>query len=50
MQSDIDYTVEATKRVLFSSNKKDVINGTEGIFSGKNACFTWNAYLRVSDP
>lgn len=48
MQSDIDYNVEATKRVLFSSNKKDEINRTEGIYSNKNTCFTWDAYLRVS--
>lgn len=50
MQSDIDYVVETTKRVLFSSNKKDEINRTEGIFSNKNTCFTWDAYLRVSEP
>ena len=46
MQSDIDY-VEASKRVLFSSNKKDEINRTEDI-TPSETCFTWKAYLRVS--
>lgn len=49
MKSDIDYVVESTKRVLFKTNKKDEINRTEGILSDSNKCFTWEAYIRVSD-
>lgn len=49
MKSDIDYVVETTKRVLFRTNKKDEINRTEGIVSNDNTCFTWGAYIRVSD-
>ena len=46
MKSDIDYS-ETTKRVLFSSNKKDEINRTEDITT-TDKCSTWKAYLRVS--
>ena len=46
MKSDVDYA-ETTKRVLFSSNKKDEINRTEDITTN-NKCFDWKAYLRVS--
>lgn len=49
MKSDIDYVVETTKRVLFRTNKKDEINRTEGIVSNDNTCFTWGAYIKVSD-
>ena len=49
MKSDIDYDVESTKRVLFKANKKDEINRTEGILSDSDTCFTWEAYIRVSD-
>lgn len=49
MNSDIDYVVESSKRVLFKANKKDEINRTEGILSSDKTCFTWEAYIRVSD-
>lgn len=49
MKSDIDYVVKTTKRVLFRTNKKDEINRTEGIVSNDNTCFTWGAYIKVSD-
>ena len=49
MKSDIDYVVKSTKRVLFKANKKDEINRTEAILSDGNTCFTWEAYIRVSD-
>ena len=49
MKSDIEYVEESIKRVLFKANKKDEINRTEGILSDSDTCFTWEAYIRVSD-
>ena len=46
MTSDIDYA-EPLKRVLFSSNKKEEINRTEGV-TPTQKCFDVKAYLRVS--
>lgn len=44
LKSDIDYA-KPTKRVLFSLNKQDEINGTKDIQTSEN-CFNWRAYLR----
>ena len=46
MTSDIDYAAPL-KRVLFSSNKKEEINRTEGV-TPTQKCFDVKAYLRVS--
>ena len=47
MKSDIRYP-GASKRVLFSSNKKDVINATVDVQTTDD-CFDWKAYLRVRE-